>query len=189
MSVETSPLPGGMDVRERAAACGPRADPCPLLPSGAGASMKMQAKALDVRALGAGAVVSLGAVIAGLLGVVGHNLVFFAPAVSAGEGIGAVLTEGLIFLGILIVGLPVATFVSIWRSRAAALTQGTAAVLLDWALAFGVGGGALTALPGGSADIFELFFMLSPAFLACQVVAGAVAWLVTRVGLRSDHSG
>lgn len=151
--------------------------------------MRKKVKAVDLYALVVGGVVALGAALTGLLGIAGHNLLFADPAAGTGQGTETFVTEGLIFHGTLIVGLPVATFVSVWRGRAAALTQGAAAVVLHWTLAFGLGGAMLTSLPGGSADIADLFFMLSPGFLSCQAVAATVAWLVARIGSRQPVTG
>lgn len=148
--------------------------------------MTDKSTALDPRALRFGAAVALAATAAGLLAGVGHYQVFYDTNASADEGAANIFLEGLIFLGILLAGLPVATFLSVWRGRANAVTQGLIAILACWVIGFGLGGTVLTVLPGGSTDVFGLFVTLAPVYLLCQVVAVAVAALARRMRRGSE---
>jgi hypothetical protein len=80
-----------------------------------------------------------------------------------------------------------ATFVSVWRGNAAAMSQGMVATVFDLALGLGLTGTALTLLPGGSPEVYWLLFRLSPVFLIGQLVAAVVAWLLIRPRKQPDQ--
>jgi hypothetical protein len=143
---------------------------------------------LDPRALRFGAVVTLVATAAGLLGAVAHHVIFFNANASSDAAVANVFTEGLIFLGVLLVGLPAATFLSVWRGRAYAASQGAVATVLGCALGLGLGGGVLTVLPGGSPEVFGLFFTLSPVYLCLQALAALAAWIGSLVRRRDSRT-
>jgi hypothetical protein len=152
--------------------------------------MTDRAKALDAPALRFGAVVALAAAAVGVLASLAHNLVFYDAGAGADEGAANIFAEGLIFLGVLLGGLPAATFLAVWRGRARgayAITQGAAATVLCCALGLGVGGGVLALLPGGSAAVFGLLLMLSPVYLGLQALAAIAAWVGAGIARRAGR--